>query len=1062
MVFISLSAVPVDRQKAMSEAKAFLAGKGITMTLQDNTPRKAKRQGINSDKSYYYIFNASGNNGYVIVSGDDTTYPVIGYSDQGNIDPDNMPDGLKHLLDAYVETIDELNSLQEKGELTLDEEVAARRVKRAMSVVKQPVKPFLTKFWGHRAPYSNLNPVIRDTLCPTGCATVAVAEVMGFYSYPDKGPALSAYVTATEGYHLDALPETPFEWENMLSNYNIEQSNATQRKAVAKLMQYLGQYMKSDYQTTSTPATSNLMPVVLRALGYNTSSLTKSESKLVNDWLDIFYNNVVNHHPVIVSGSNIAWAGSGHVFILDGYDQDDYFHVDWGWTGDVQGYFRISEFSPYRNTIGYAYMRRLMFLYNIWPKGQGSSTSGTKPYTSLQLLNIYVKDGEIFTSRTNTSSSARTYEQGIALVGADNKMMRVLNSDTMTYKGSSSALTSWTIFNIGDVRDGTYRIYPVSRLIDGDGEWHFDVCNSANSCVRIGIKEGKASSLKALSAVIYNSFESDPSMGYYQGAVREMKLNLTNNMMQQLNKRLYFFEDDLPMHLNIARMPMCETGEVAFNYIPKTSGKHTLKLCTDTARTSILFQKEVTVSSAISYKLSASDLKIDNYDKEQKILYGNTLRARFKLTNTGSTTYDDYIRLLVKQTSWHDTRKDIIHLAPGESMIIEFESKDLAYGISHPFLFYYKSKSSDNSYLFNTTLINMTLKPRHGICLWDKDGKLIALEPQTEVFTMPEDAVAIDLTGLEISASNKNTPSSIVPNSNPNTLYYVEEPYASLEGHNQIVNSVAAQVDLTDGYSCYVPFDFKADSINYYRTFDKGFMGVRNENHWSTITLPFTVDKVYNTVDEKVVDWYKPADAGNDSITKDFWLREFVGEEGLVTYFQDAEKLMAAKPYIITVPGDYNGEEYSLVNKPLVFSATAADVMSGKVVADTQNHNFQGSYSETSTYGDFIYQLDEDDRGNNFVYVENGGTVQPFRAYFTSETKPNTGAALMVASYVPVIEATAVNEVLTDVVPAAGSLKGVYGITGAKIKVASGASIEEILRSLPSGIYIINGKKYLK
>ena len=289
-------------------------------------------------------------------------------------------------------------------------------------------------------------------------------------------------------------------------------------------------------------------------------------------------------------------------------------------------------------------------------------------------------------------------------------------------------------------------------------------------------------------------------------------------------------------------------------------------------------------------------------------------------------------------------------------------------------------------------------------------------------------------------------------------------PSSPTNSLNQIINGYAAQINLTDGYSCYVPFDFKADSINYYRTFDKGFMGVKNENHWSTITLPFTVEKVYNTVDEKEVDWYKPSDAANDSVVKNFWLREFVGEEGLTTYFQNAEKLMAAKPYIITVPSDYKGEDYSLVNKPLVFSATAADVISGKVVADSQNHNFQGSYSETSTYGCFIYQLDEDDRGNNFIYVENGGSVQPFRAYFTSETKPETGANLMVASYVPVVETTttSVSEVLTDIIPTSGNQKGVYSITGARIKVASGASVPEILSGLPSGIYIINGKKYLK
>ena len=67
-------------------------------------------------------------------------------------------------------------------------------------------------------------------------------------------------------------------------------------------------------------------------------------------------------------------------------------------------------------------------------------------------------------------------------------------------------------------------------------------------------------------------------------------------------------------------------------------------------------------------------------------------------------------------------------------------------------------------------------------------------------------------------------------------------------------------------------------------------------------------------------------------------------------------------PYIITVPSDYDGEERSLIGKPLVFSASNASVMSGKIVADSENYNFVGSYYGTDIESSYVYKLDEEEK----------------------------------------------------------------------------------------------------
>ena len=63
----------------------------------------ALRSGTVDGAADYFVFNVPGNKGFVIVSGDDRAYPVLGQSDEGNFDPDNLPENLRAIL-AYIKS----------------------------------------------------------------------------------------------------------------------------------------------------------------------------------------------------------------------------------------------------------------------------------------------------------------------------------------------------------------------------------------------------------------------------------------------------------------------------------------------------------------------------------------------------------------------------------------------------------------------------------------------------------------------------------------------------------------------------------------------------------------------------------------------------------------------------------------------------------------------------------------------------------------------------------------------------------------------------------------------
>ncbi len=1048
----SLQAKPVDKKVALQSAKDFLFSKGIDMQLETEATVQARRGKEAQLGSYYYLFNSTNNNGFVLVAGDDCINPILGYSDNGNISPDNIPDGLQAILDLYSHAIDDLS---EREALGIDND-GANRPRHTMSVAREPINPFLTKHWGHRDPYNAQNPSVNDTVCLTGCATVALAEVMGYYEYPQISPLVKGYTTSTRKIQLEDLDPTTLEWQDMITNYLSYSYTTEQKEAVAKMMRYVGQHLKSDYQTVSTGAPTTNMPKTLQAFGYNSSPVSSLSSKTMNEWEDIIYNNMLKRSPVIICANNINKDGT-HAFIIDGYDKDDFFHIDWGWNATGNGFYSFSKLSPYDNTATYSYMRDLSIIFNIEPSETYEQTSSITPYSCLETQAISVDElGDITITRKNLFGRTLKYKHGIAIVDEYSKLVRVLDYDTLSYKSYEVVTRNWNMYDLSGLRHGSFRIYPVSQLEDGDGNWHFDKSTGTNSYIAVEMDNDEYT-LSDGPAIVYNSVSCDSTLGFVSGSPRIIKLNMTNNSMDKLKKYLYMFEDNKPAMFNLTNIPPNTTADVDFYYSPSSPGTHDIVISTDVNRKNVIHSSTIEAEDSVHYALSFN-YTIDNYDKTDRKLFGNEIHAHIKVTNRGNVDYHDYMRPLLIETSWHTTKLLYLHIPKGKSVTFDFDVYNLVYGNNYTFRIYYKKCSgNDNLQLNRNMALNFAIKPRRGICTWDKDGHLTAIEPSTEVFVMPEDAVALDLTG------NSTVPSDIVPNSNPNTLYYVTKRYESLNGLNQIIKGVADSISFTDSIPCYVPADFKADSVSYIRTFDKGFTGKRNGSNWTTLALPFTVDKVFNTVDSVEIDWRHPT----DEVAKDFWVRRFFGQEGMTAYFTDADRIEANKPYIITVPSDYKGEEFNLVGKPLLFSATNADIIKSKVFADTDNYDFIGSFKTTKPDGQYIYLLDEEVGGNNFVYHEDNTTMVPFRAYFTSETPPREGSMLYVSSYIYVPETDAISAVAVDngqskkTMPSQKIL-GVYSITGRKLAEATNVSPREILQQLPSGIYIINGKKYVK
>lgn len=260
----------------------------------------------------FYIFNASDDQGFVIISGDDRTRCVIGYSSTGSFDYGNIPPQLADLLNRYADYI---------GSIPADTPThpSWKTPVRAESSDNDVILP--TAEWGQGAPYNALCPEIDGVHAPTGCVATAMAILMKYHNWPDN-------------YDWAAMP--------------VEDINETNSSEIASLMKDAGESVRMDYGADISNAYTGLVSqAFFEDFGYSHDAqmISLGAGHLESDmWVDLIYTEIKQSRPIIYVGSN---SKEGHAFILDGFDNKGLFHINWGWNGAYNGFYDLSALMPY-------------------------------------------------------------------------------------------------------------------------------------------------------------------------------------------------------------------------------------------------------------------------------------------------------------------------------------------------------------------------------------------------------------------------------------------------------------------------------------------------------------------------------------------------------------------------------------------------------------------------------------------------------------------------------------------------------------------------------------------
>jgi hypothetical protein len=358
--------VPLDSAYRKAERYSFLHSKNFSVSHSGNvlpelslaysctetTNLLSPENRIFSINPFFYVFNYGENRGFIIVSGDDDSKEILGYSDTGNFDAKNIPDNVRYMLTLYA---NEIASISENRTSIADNTVGNNNYISENKLFAASIYPLLQTQWNQDSPYNNMCPIDNRTIdgrsSYTGCVATAMAQIMKYHNFPEKGTGWHSYTTEYVTGTISAdFGATTYDWANMTNTYNIYSTDA-QKDAVAKLMFHCGVAVDMMYSVFASGAYSFKMALALKNnFGYDIDTeLIYRSNYDISEWEDIIKNELNNYRPVYYAGSDEEYA---HAFVCDGYDANSFFHINWGWGGAYDGYFQLSALDPKGHGIG--------------------------------------------------------------------------------------------------------------------------------------------------------------------------------------------------------------------------------------------------------------------------------------------------------------------------------------------------------------------------------------------------------------------------------------------------------------------------------------------------------------------------------------------------------------------------------------------------------------------------------------------------------------------------------------------------------------------------------------
>ena len=323
-------------------------------------------------KPLYYIINLEKEGGFIIISAEDATMPVLAYAFEGTFYSEGKNEASDVFMKKYADQIRRVR----------EQKIAqSKSIKAAWNEYLNPkiepatfafTTPLLTTKWDQDCYYNLYTPSSVSAPCNhtyVGCVATSMAQIMRYYNFPTTGYGTHSYTDPNYGTQSANFGATTYNWSQMPLQLGSSSALA-QKQTVARLMLHSGISVDMQYGAngsgTSSAFSADAFSDYFR---YNYSAKEISAyNYTASEWGIIIRAQINANHPVLYSGSDYS-IGYGHAWVLDGYQGSNYYHMNWGWSGYNNGFFLLTNLA----VSGYDFTQDQDAVINIIPTATGCS-----------------------------------------------------------------------------------------------------------------------------------------------------------------------------------------------------------------------------------------------------------------------------------------------------------------------------------------------------------------------------------------------------------------------------------------------------------------------------------------------------------------------------------------------------------------------------------------------------------------------------------------------------------------------------------------------------------------
>lgn len=399
-----------------------------------------------------YVFNV-GSTGFVIVSAADNVRPILGYSENGNFDSSNPYNGAMYMLETYKNSIS--YAIEKNVAVTPDIAAEWKSLENCGKLNNRrplTVGPLIATRWNQNSPYNLYAPAASGGpggRCYAGCVATAMSQVMKYWNHPLQGTGSHSYYCPGYGQQSANFGATTYDWENMPRS--LSDASQVEIEAVATLMYHCGVSVNMNFDPDGSGAFSDDVPGAMSSyFGYGFCQKKSRSSFSLANWISMLKAELDLGRPMYYSGQS---SSGGHAFVADGYDENDFIHFNFGWSGSDDDYYAVDAIE---------YASNAAAIFNFVPSAVYQNTIQAPTNVTVTKPNDMAQEATItWTNPTKTVTNTNVSSLDQIVITREGKIIYSVDNPT------PGASMSFVDENVPCYSTFEYRVFAVQNGVNG-------------------------------------------------------------------------------------------------------------------------------------------------------------------------------------------------------------------------------------------------------------------------------------------------------------------------------------------------------------------------------------------------------------------------------------------------------------------------------------------------------------------------------------------------------------------------------------------------------------------